>query len=112
MINSQVKQAYLESKIMHDNNISDVQVWVDRIWKDVDSHSIFANIVLKVKTLNILSQTSSTHDDYSGFLPPSLLWTLNRLAISVKSFIHMNMPWKSQPCMCESPISCFIPCSF
>jgi hypothetical protein len=39
---------------MHDNNISDVQVWIDRIWKDVDSHSIFANIVLKVETLNIL----------------------------------------------------------
>jgi hypothetical protein len=97
---------------MHDNNISDVQVWVDRIWKDVDSHSIFANIVLKVKALNIFAKISSTYYDYSGFPLPSLLWTLNRLAISVKSFIHMNMPWKSQPCMCESLIFCFIPCSF
>ena len=33
---------------MQDNNVSDVQVWIDRIWKDADSHSIFANIVLKV----------------------------------------------------------------
>ena len=34
---------------MHDNNISDVQVWIDRIWRDAGSHSVFANIVLKVK---------------------------------------------------------------
>lgn len=81
---------------MHDNNISDVQVWIDRIWKDVDSHSIFANIVLKVKNTEHRSQSSSTYDDdYSGFPLPSLLWTLNRLAIYVKSFIHMKMPWKS-----------------
>ena len=36
---------------MHDNNTSDIQVWIDRIWKDADSHSIFANIVLKVKEI-------------------------------------------------------------
>ena len=43
---------------MQDNNVSDVQVWIDRIWKDADSHSIFANIVLKVykKTLNIVAK--------------------------------------------------------
>ena len=51
------QQACLESKIMHDNNISDVQVWVVCIWKDADSHSIFVNIVLKVKTLNILAKS-------------------------------------------------------
>ena len=48
IFNNQVQQTYLESKIMQDNNVSDVQVWIDRIWKDADSHSIFANIVLKV----------------------------------------------------------------
>ncbi|KAF8807476.1 hypothetical protein BYT27DRAFT_7223294 [Phlegmacium glaucopus] len=47
--------AYLESKIIHDSNVSDVQVWIDRIWKDVGSHSVFANIVLKCFTSPITS---------------------------------------------------------
>ena len=82
---------------MHDNNISDIQVWIDRIWKDVGSHSIFANIVLKVKKKNgeNRSRSSSTYDDdYSDFPLLSLVWTLNRLAIFAKSFIHTSMPWK------------------
>jgi len=57
MFNCQVKQAYLESKIMHDNNVSDVQVWIDRVWKDVGSHSVFANIVLKVKKKKTLNHS-------------------------------------------------------
>ena len=82
---------------MQDNNVSDVQVWIDRIWKDADSHSIFANIVLKVykKTLNIVAKKLQLMmNDCSGFPLPSLLWMLNRLGIYAKSFIHMNMPWK------------------
>lgn len=60
---------------MHDNNVSDVHVWIDRIWKDVGSHSVFANIVLKVKKekkkkLNHRSQGFSTDydDDIAIFL--------------------------------------------
>jgi mediator of RNA polymerase II transcription subunit 5 len=55
IFNSEVQQTYLETKIMHDNNVSDVQVWIDRIWKDTYSHtsSIFANIVLKVKKITL-----------------------------------------------------------
>ncbi|KAF8168029.1 mediator complex subunit Med5-domain-containing protein [Crassisporium funariophilum] len=39
--------SFLESKVMHDNKVTEAKVWVDRIWKDVSSHSVFANIVLK-----------------------------------------------------------------
>ena len=114
IFNIQGQQTYLETKIMHDNNVSDVQVWIDRIWKDTDSHSIFANIVLKVKKNEHCSRSFSTYDDgdYSGFPLPSLLWMLNRLGIYVKSFIHMNMPWKSYLYTCQLPIFYSRPCCF
>jgi hypothetical protein len=53
---------------MHDNNFSDVQIWIDRIWKDVGSHSVFANIVLKVKYRAIATQALSIYHLAALFL--------------------------------------------
>ncbi|KAJ3503158.1 hypothetical protein NLJ89_g8558 [Agrocybe chaxingu] len=52
--------AYLETKLMQDQDISDAQVWVERIWKDPGSHAVFANVMLKrFSSLTISSDVES-----------------------------------------------------
>ncbi|CAA7266513.1 unnamed protein product [Cyclocybe aegerita] len=52
--------AYLETKLMQDQDITDAQIWVERTWKDPGSHAVFANVMLKrFSSLSISSDVES-----------------------------------------------------
>ena len=39
----------MELKLTQDSSIGETNLWMDRLWKDCGSHSLFANIVRKVQ---------------------------------------------------------------
>jgi len=42
-------QSYIEFKITPDSGVEDLQPWIDRVWRDASSHSVFANVARKVR---------------------------------------------------------------
>ncbi|KAF9531998.1 mediator complex subunit Med5-domain-containing protein [Crepidotus variabilis] len=39
--------AFITSKLMNDQSVDEIRVWVERIWKDPSSHAVFAALVSK-----------------------------------------------------------------